>query len=89
MDRVTTINISMPESLGAFVKQRVAKKGYGNTSEYFRQLVREDRKRTEDERLEALLLEGLASGKPVRVTDAWWRKRRQKLAESIKRRKTG
>jgi antitoxin ParD1/3/4 len=88
MAKQVTVNISMPPSLGEFVKRRMAAKGYDNTSEYFRQLVREDQRREEEERLEALLLEGLASGKPIAVTDAWWERKLAKLSGKARHRRS-
>jgi len=38
----TTMNISLPESLKAFVDERVKGRGYGSHSEYLRDLVRKD-----------------------------------------------
>ena len=56
---MTTITISLPDSLKAFIDSQVAGKGYGNVSEYVRSLLREALAKEEDVRLEALLLEGL------------------------------
>jgi antitoxin ParD1/3/4 len=58
---VTTVTISLPDSLKAFVDTQVSTKGYGNVSEYIRTLLREAQAKEEDARLEALLLGGLAS----------------------------
>ena len=58
---MTTITISLPDSLRAFVDDQVATKGFGNVSEYFRGLLREAQTREQEARLKALLLEGLAS----------------------------
>jgi antitoxin ParD1/3/4 len=58
---MTTVTISLPDSLKAFVGARLATKGFGNVSEYFRSLLREAQEKEQDARLEALLLEGLAS----------------------------
>ncbi|HEY1934245.1 MAG TPA: type II toxin-antitoxin system ParD family antitoxin [Acetobacteraceae bacterium] len=58
---MATITISLPDSLKAFVESRLATGGYGNVSEYFRSLLREAQAKEEAARLEALLLEGLAS----------------------------
>jgi antitoxin ParD1/3/4 len=58
---MTTVTISLPDSLKAFVEAQLATKGYGNVSEYFRSLLREAQAKEQDARLEALLLEGLAS----------------------------
>jgi antitoxin ParD1/3/4 len=58
----TSLNISLPEALKEFVHERVAEKAYSNPSDYIRTLIREDQKRRAEEKLEDLLLEGLASG---------------------------
>lgn len=58
---MSTLTISLPESLKAFIDSQVTGKGYGNVSEYLRSLLREAQAKEEDARLEALLLEGLAS----------------------------
>jgi antitoxin ParD1/3/4 len=58
---MTTVTISLPDSLKAFIDSQLATKGYGNVSEYFRSLLREAQAKEEEARLEALLLEGLAS----------------------------
>ena len=58
---MTTLTISLPELLKAFIDSQLATKGYGNVSEYVRSLLREAQAKEEEARLEALLLEGLAS----------------------------
>jgi antitoxin ParD1/3/4 len=64
---MTTVTISLPESLEQFVEGQLSAKGFGNVSEYFRSLVREAHAKEEEARLEKLLLEGLASGEGVPV----------------------
>lgn len=64
----TTMNISLPEPLKEHVREQVATGSYANPSDYVRALIRADRQRVEEARLECLLLEGLASGAPVEVT---------------------
>ena len=58
----TTMNISLPRELKEFARQRAAEQAYSNPSDYVRALIRADRQRRDEERLEALLLDGLASG---------------------------
>jgi antitoxin ParD1/3/4 len=70
---MTTVTISLPESLKEFIDRQLATKGYGNVSEYFRSLLREAQKAEEDARLEALLLEGLASGDDIPLTRQFWK----------------
>jgi len=84
----TTINISIPLALSRFVQKRMKKKGFENTSEYFRHLVREDQRRAKDEGLEALLLEGLTSGEPQEVTDEWWEDLHREVAAATRKRKS-
>ena len=61
-----TMNISLPDSLKAYVDEQVAGRGYGTSSEYLRELIRKDQDR---QRLRALLLEG-AESEPAGVADA-------------------
>lgn len=67
---MATMNISLPDTLKAFIESRVSNDGYGNVSEYFRELIRQDQKRREQEELESLLLNGLRSGKATPFTQA-------------------
>jgi antitoxin ParD1/3/4 len=69
---MTTVTISLPESLKVFVDRQLATKGYGNVSEYFRSLLRKAQKAEEDARLETLLLESLACGEDIPVTREFW-----------------
>jgi antitoxin ParD1/3/4 len=63
---MTTMNVSLPESLKTFVDEQVSSRGYGTSSEYIRELIRKDR---EAQRLRSLLLEGAASA-PTGPADA-------------------
>jgi len=76
---MTTMNISLPDSMRAFIEQKIAQGGYSTASEYIRQLVREDQKRAAQERLEQLLLEGIDSGEPIEGTAEYWAQKRAKL----------
>ena len=60
---VTTVTVSLPDSLKAFIDSQIASKGYGNVSEFVRSLLREALATEDNVRLEALLLEGLASNR--------------------------
>ena len=55
------VNISLPDQMKRYIEERLSEGNYHTTSEYFRDLIREDQKRRAEERLEALLLEGLES----------------------------
>ena len=59
---IATLNISLPDTMKAEVENVVATEGYGNTSEFFRDLVRDYLKERQARKLEALILEGINSG---------------------------
>ncbi len=61
-----TMNISLPESLRAFVEEQVSQRRYGTTSEYVRDLIRRDQDR---QHLRNLLLAG-AAAEPGPVVDS-------------------
>ncbi len=82
-----SMNISLPESMRTYVEEQVASGGYGSASEYFRELVRLDKKRKATERVEAMLLEGLNSGNATSMTDEDWEDVRQAVREKLPKRK--
>ena len=76
---MSTMNISLPDALKAFVDEQVAAEGYGSASEYVRALIRKELDR---QRLRALLLEGPASGPSVEVDTAWFDALRERIRRS-------
>jgi antitoxin ParD1/3/4 len=68
-----TMNISLPDPLKEFVDHQIAEGRYSSVSEYIRDLIRDDEKRKAEDRLEALLLEGLEGGADIPVTPEFWR----------------
>jgi antitoxin ParD1/3/4 len=56
-----TMNISLPDPLKDFVDAQITSGRYSSVSEYVRELIRQDEKCKAEARLEAMLLEGLAS----------------------------
>lgn len=55
---MSTMNISLPDSLKNFVDERVSDGDYSTSSEYLRELIRKDQDRL---KLRTLILEGAAS----------------------------
>jgi len=55
---MSTMNISLPDSLKSFVDEQVTSRGYGTSSEYVRELIRKDQDRM---RLRTLLVQGAGS----------------------------
>ena len=83
---MTTVTISLPDSLKDFIEREVETKGYGNVSEYMRGLLREAQKKEEAGRLEALLLEGLTSGE-MSLNREFWREIKREAAQMLVRKK--
>ena len=78
-----TMNIALPESMKHFVQERVSAGGYSSVSEYVRELIRADQKRQAEERIDALLLEGLDSGEPVEIGPGYWEDKHRRLDERL------
>ena len=78
-----SMNISLPDSMRAYIEEQVASGGYSTVSEYFRELVRNDQKYKAQERLEVLLLEGLDSGTAIGITAQDWQDIRQTVRKRI------
>jgi len=76
---VTSINITLPDSMKAYIEEQVDQGGYSTVSEYFRELIRQDQKRKATERLETMLLEGLDSGSSTPMTQQDWEEIRQSV----------
>jgi antitoxin ParD1/3/4 len=74
-----SLNISLPDTMRAFIDEQVKSGDYGTASEYLRELIREDQKQKAEKELEALLLEGLASGAPMELTPEDWNHIRQEV----------
>ncbi|CAN1536724.1 COG3609 Predicted transcriptional regulators containing the CopG/Arc/MetJ DNA-binding domain [Burkholderiaceae bacterium] len=73
---MTTMNISLPDTLKTFVDSQVSERGYGTHSEYVRELIRKDQDR---QQLRSLLLAGAASAPSHRVNDAYFADLRQRI----------
>ena len=86
---MTTVTISLPESLKEFVDHQLAKKGYGNVSEYFRTLLRAAQEADEEARLEVLLVEGLAGGDDLPLTPQFWKELKTEARQIAIKHKAG
>ena len=78
---MSSVSISLPDSLRAFVERRAEEQGYETVSDYFRDLILKDQQRQGEARLEKLLVEGLNSGEPIEVTPEYIGTKLQRLVE--------
>jgi len=80
---MSTMNISLPDALKAFVDEQVEKRGYGTSSEYVRELIRKDHHRLQ---LRNLLLAGAATAPGVPADAARFEKLRRGVRNAVKSR---
>ncbi|MFL6235245.1 MAG: type II toxin-antitoxin system ParD family antitoxin [Thermoanaerobaculia bacterium] len=68
---MTTLNISLPENLKAFVEDQVSSGGFSTVSEYIRSLIRDAQERRARGVLEAKLLAALEKAPEEMRHDDW------------------
>ncbi len=73
---MTTMNVSLPEELKAFVDEQVSGGGFGSTSEFVRDLIRREWDR---QRLRSLLLDGASSSLGPIADDAYFATLRRRI----------
>lgn len=78
---MSTMNISLPETLKSFVDQQVSQGGYSTSSEYLRELIRKDQERL---RLRDLLLSGGASASGAPANASYFESLRDRVRKSPK-----
>ena len=69
---MTTLNISLPDDLKAFIEAQVAEEGYASASEYLQAVLRDARMRKARKKLEAKRDETLASDPDEPMTREDW-----------------
>ena len=78
---MSTMNISLPDTLKSFVDEQVSQRGYGTSSEYVRELIRRDQDRL---RLRNLLLAGASSAPSAPVNKAYFEGFRKRVRGAAK-----
>jgi antitoxin ParD1/3/4 len=79
---MSTMNISLPDSLKSFVDEQVTQRGYGISSEYVRELIRKD---ADVLRLRGILLQGAASAAAVPVDASYFSALRERVQKRARR----
>jgi antitoxin ParD1/3/4 len=77
---MSTMNISLPDSMKAFVDDQVNQRGYGTSSEYVRELIRRDQDRL---KLRSLLLTGAATRPAAAVSVRWFEDLRAGVRKTV------
>jgi antitoxin ParD1/3/4 len=79
------MNISLPGSMKTWVDEQVKAGGYGTVSEFFRDLVREAKKRRVQEEIDRKLISALDGGDPVAADKKFWLKLRRDARKRLNR----
>jgi antitoxin ParD1/3/4 len=79
---MTALTLLIPSELRTFIEEQARLGGFHSVSEYMRDVMRQERRRVEQERLERLLIDGLESGDPIPVSRDYFER---KLAELTSR----
>jgi antitoxin ParD1/3/4 len=69
---MSTMNISLPDSMKRFVDQQVREGDYAGASDYVRDLVRREQRAAAEAKLRRLIAEGLASGPSAPVDPSFF-----------------
>ena len=83
---MSTMNISLPDTLKDFVDTQVGARGFGTSNEYVRELIRRDQDRV---RLRELLLAGAVSRPGEPVTAGYFEALRARASGAGKSRRAG
>ena len=75
---MSTMNVSLPRTLKAFVDEEARRRGYASSSEYVRELIRRDQERLA---LRQQLLEGAASPLAETVDGRYFADLRRKIRD--------
>ena len=76
-----TLTISLPTAMKEFVETEAQAAGFGSADEFLRKLIRDEEKRRARARIDALLMEGLASGPPIEATEEFWERLHREIEE--------
>ena len=80
---MTTMNISLPDEMKAFVEDQMTQEGYASASEYLRALIREAQKRRAKRELEAKFRQAIESGPATPMTRKDWQSIEHEAVERL------
>jgi antitoxin ParD1/3/4 len=78
---MTTLTVTLPESLPLYLQEQIPSGYYTNTNDYIQTLIQQDRSRKQY--LEPLILEGITSGEPTPMTSDDWNVIRQSVRNNL------
>jgi antitoxin ParD1/3/4 len=80
-----TLNLQLPDGLAQFARAQAEAEGLAGPENYVEALLaREQRKREDIQQLDGELQQGLSSGSPAEVNDAFWEHKRHDLLKRFR-----
>jgi len=79
--KAQSLHVTLPPLLKKFVERQVRIFGYATKSDYIQELIRNEIKKKEQEKLERMLLKGLVSGSKEYTEKDWRNLRKKALAQ--------
>jgi antitoxin ParD1/3/4 len=74
---MANISASVPDQLKAWIESQIEAGFYTSTSDYLRDLIRNDQ--AHKQQLDQLLLEGLHSGEAIKPDENYWKAKKAQL----------
>jgi antitoxin ParD1/3/4 len=87
-NNMSTMNLTLPDSLKAFVESRIAKRGFGSADDYVEALILEDQEKAEREEIEGKLLDALQGAAATTVTPETWEAVKREGSRRLEARKS-
>jgi len=75
------VTIALPDAAKAYIDEQLANGTYATVDELITALILAEKKHQEKQTLNAMIRQGLNSGEPIAVTDAWWEQQRKQLLQ--------
>ena len=82
---MTTVTISLPETLKTFIDEQLSTRGYGKVSEYFRSLLRDAQEREGKLGLKLPCRRLATGGADIPLTRAFWKDLRTEALDLAKK----
>ena len=80
---MSTMTISLPAEMKQFIERQTKAKSYASTSEFIRQLVRQELQRIDNEKLERMVLQSIDTGESIPVNDNYVANLKQRVRARI------
>ena len=80
---MATITVNLPDDTIPRLRQEATERGFATAEDYLKNLVAEDLRRRDEERLQAVLLQRLDDGRSVVMDDDDFRRINEKAAARI------